>query len=288
MNKNKLNEGVLCSLKIGKWEARAKINTDKLGKNIPSDIIRGSQDLIEDKSLLHEIRKIKQNAKNTLLNNSLPFPIDNVFFVPKSKIQDLNDSFEAYRKEYNKVIEKFVQNYLKLKRSFKRKYPKYFNENKYPSKQRIKAKFYFYWNFFNIDIPNKKTSILPPSLYQKEVKKFKGMVSQIEYLTINVVSEKLLQRVKTLEKQCKEGKINKLTLNSIDCFLEKWEDLWSGYVDEKRLNEIIKELKKEVKKNGSKLKNSEELRNELGEKLDKMVSKIENIDTSKLKRRLDI
>ena len=72
----RLNEGTLCSIQTGFWGASAKYDKNKLGKDVPKDIVRAMQDLLDDKVLMDDIRNIQWQAKYLVKNNSLPFPID--------------------------------------------------------------------------------------------------------------------------------------------------------------------------------------------------------------------
>jgi len=123
MKIEKLQEGVLCNLKIGRWNASAKLPKDKLGSEMPKEIIRAMQDLIEDRKFLKDVATIRRMAKGELSRHSLPFPIDGVWFVPKDQIDYLDHQFKQLKSENDKRVKVFIDNYNKLKASMKRKYP---------------------------------------------------------------------------------------------------------------------------------------------------------------------
>lgn len=289
MNQDQINEGCFCSLKMGRWDARAPLPADRLGKKIPTEIIRAKQDTIEDRTLLGDLLSIRRTAKGVLKRNSLPFPIDGIFWVPKDKIPYLDEQFLGFKAEYEVRVTKLCDNIKKMEEAFKHKYPKYYNPNNYPSQKILKKKFYFYWTFLHFMAPSKKTKVLSPALYKREQEKFTNMINQMEEMTINLIGNSLLDRIDKLSSQCESGKISKGTINSIDKLLKRWTDLWENHVDENKLKSIMTSLKSQMKNiSTERLKNNEDFRNRVKGKLGIMSKKIKRIPDFALKRKLDI
>lgn len=289
MRPEQLQEGVLCSLRVGRWDASIRMDKNKLGQKVPKKIVRAMQDLIDDRTLLADMATIRRMAKGLLQRNSIAFPIDSVYWIPKDKIVMLDEEFTKLKTENDKRFQKFIKQYGKLKRDFKKKYPDYYDEKKYPSKAALKDKFYFRWQFFHFQIPTKETKLLSPKMYKREMEKLAGMVKQMEEMTINLIGNKLLERVQKLSAQCESGKINAGTYNSVDRFLKRWDDLWKDHVDEKKLTMIMSRLKREMKKSSAeRLKNNEDFRSKLNTQLESTMAKIKKIPNFELKRKLDI
>lgn len=290
MKLEKLQEGVLCNLKIGRWNASTKLPKDKLGKEVPKEIVRAMQDLLEDKSFLKNISTIRRMAKGKLLRHSIPFPIDGIWFVPKEQIEYLDHQFKQFKEENDRRVDVFIQNYSRLKSNMKKRYPAYYRPEKYPSISSLKRKFYFNWQFFHITLPESgKASVLSPKLYKKEQEKFQGMIKQMEEMSVSLIGQRLLKRIDRLSGQCASGKISSATVNSIDKFLQKWNELWSGYIDEKRLRTIMAQLKAQMKQvSADRLKDSEDLREAIGGKMDSLITKLKGIPNINLKRKLDL
>jgi len=289
MKVEQLQEGALCQLKIGRWDARVKMPTEKLGKNIPKEIVRAVQDLIEDRTLLDDLATIKRTAKGFLWRNSLPFPVDGVFWLPKNRIVKIDERFQELQTEHFKRVDTLVDNYGRLISDFKSKYPDYYRKDKYPTSNGLRNKYYFYWNFFHFEIPSKKSKILSPAMYKRETEKLKDMVNKMEEMTINIIGNTLIDRLNSLAKQCESGKVNAHTVNSFDNFVKKWDDLWKDHVDEKKMKSIMIMLKRHAKKmTTDRLKDNETFRNEIQKYAEKTVGKIKNIPNFELKRSLDI
>lgn len=289
METAKLQEGALCQLKIGRWDASIRMNKDKLGKNVPKAIVRAMQDLVDDRTLLKDLITIKRATKNMLINNSLPFPVDGVFWVPKEKIVELDEAFQAARIEYFNRRDILKRNLPLIKRRFRTKYPDYYEDRFYPKSQELDRKYYFEWNFFHFVIPDKKTEVLSPAMYKREQEKFQQMVTKMEEMTVNLIGNELLKRIETLKKQCEDDSINAGTVNSIERFMEKWNTLWKGNVDNKKLHGIMKSLRVQMKRTSAdRLKDNEDFRNKAAAKLETIIGKINKVPDLELKRKMDV
>lgn len=286
----RLNEGTLCSIQTGFWGASAKYDKNKLGKDVPKDIVRAMQDLLDDKVLMDDIRNIQWQAKYLVKNNSLPFPIDAVFFIPKNKVVAINDRLEELMEEFEVRLDKFVRNYDKLIKRFKKNHPKEYRPEKYPSKKQIRNKFYIRWTFFSIDSPESTAGILDPNDYKRAVGKFQSMVDEMEEMALNIIGNDLIKRLDKLHKQCITGEnLHGKSVTSINTFLGKWQDLWRGNVDDKKMKIIVSRLKKEMKKvEISRLKDNEHFRNEFAGKLGGIIKKVESIPNVALKRKIQM
>jgi len=289
MKLEQLNEGAFCQLKIGRWNASTKLDKSKLGKDVPKEIIRANQDLIDDRTLLKDLSTIKRSARGYLIRRSLSFNIDGVFWVRKEDIPKIDEKFFEFKKEYEVRLEKLIRNYVKMKNDFRRKYPEYYIPDKYPRSNELRRKYYFDWNFFHFVIPDKKTNILSPGIYKRETEKLKNMVKEMEEMTINLVGNMLIKRAEKLAVQCESGNINAATFNSIEEFMKRWDNLWGDFIDEEKMKSVFSSLKKNLKgMNADTLKDNDSFRGKMGKTLEDAVEQIKNISGFELKRKLDI
>ncbi len=289
MTPDQLQEGVLCQLKMGRWDASVRMPKEKLGRSVPKEIVRAMQDLVDDRTPLKELSTIRRTSKGWLQRNSLPFPVDGVFWLPKEKIPEADAFFSDMQSKYFAGRTKLKKNVKKMERDFKKKYPDFYNPKNYPSPQRLESKFYYYWNFFHFTVPDKESEILSPKLYKKEQEKFRKMVSQMEEMTINLVGNMLFKRINKLAEQCDSGKINAGTFNSIERFIGRWDDLWRDHVDNKKMRLIMARLRKEMRSATSeRLKNNDDFRSKMGEQLESIVERLKVVPNFQLKRRLDV
>jgi len=287
-----LTNGVLINFRTGFWTASARLDKKLLGKNIPKEIIRAMQDMFVDKTLIKDIMTVQRQAKYYVLNSSLPFPIDAVYFIPAEKVGEVNENLKEFNNEINNRVEILISNYDKLKRKFQKKYPEYYNavSNKYPSKERLRDRFYMQWNFFQIGIPGKEMMEINPAEYKKQIERTKAMVKEMEEMTITLIGNEILLRIEKLQKQCETGEgLHGKTIGSIERLIKKWEELWKPHVDDKKIKTTINRLKREMKKiTIERLKSNQEFRLEIGNKLSSMMKKIEKIPNVQTKRKIDI
>jgi len=288
MKTEQLQEGMLCQLKIGRWGASKKLQPEQLG-DLPSEIVRGMQSLVEDRTLLKEQNTIRNSARGVLIRNSMPFPVDNVFWVPKHKIEELDNQLREFETQYHAGTNTLSENLTKLKRTFSRKFPDYYDESNYPTKDELRRKYYFHWRFFQLNLPDKKAGILTPAMYKREQKKFEDMAKEMNEMAINVIGNALLNRIDRLKAQCEGDKINAGTVSSLERFLDKWQDLWKDNVDSEKFQGIMKSLRLQMAKTtADRLKSNEDFRNKAGKKFDDIVKQIKKVPDFKLKRKLDV
>lgn len=141
MRPEQLQEGALCQLKMGRWDASVRMSKDKFGKELPKEIIRAVQDLVDDRTLLKDLTTIRRAAKNFLINNSLPFPVDGVFWVPKARIVDIDAFFQEKKEEYMNRKEILKKNLPLMKKRFSKKYPDFYDKKFYPTMAELDKKY---------------------------------------------------------------------------------------------------------------------------------------------------
>jgi len=286
---NVFREGVLVHLKVGRWGARAKMKEEHLPDDFPREVARAVQDLIEDKTLLQDISSIRRECKRYLINRSLPFPVDGLFFVPKKFILDIDNFFENKKEEYNEKVNEFFSQYGRLKRDFRRRYPEIYRDEKYPRESILRRKFYFHWSFRQFVVPDKEMEILSPDVYRKEMAKFKQDIEEMKNMTVAVIGNAFVKKINTLARQCNNEKINAGTIKGINQLLEKFDTLWGDFVGQKQLKSTIEEVRRHMKTvSADRLRENEDFREKIGSQMEKIVGKLEKLPDVRLKRKLDV
>jgi len=289
MEKEKLKNGVLVQFRAGRWDAKSKLNVSLLGDDIPEEIIRASQDLICDRSILKELSAIKRSAKSFIKGKSLIFPLDSVFWVPKNKVIEVNEALEDFQRQYHSTRMIVADNLKKWESDFKKQYPTFYDSNKYPTKEAVVAKFYFKWIFFDLEVPDPKRGVLSPKLYKQAQEKFKKMITEMEQMTIEYIGKKILKRIEKLNSQCQSGAGNAGTVNAINRLLTNWEELWSGHIDDKKFRMVMSRIKRQMKgTSADRIRDNEDFRNKLGTETDKIIKSLKSVPASQLRRKLDV
>lgn len=286
--KNAFEQGVLINFRKGGWGARAKVDVEKLGGEIPEDIIRATQDLLleEDKELLREIRRTMNLGKRWVIKNSMPFPIESFRFIPKGKVAEAEEYLKDISQKTSQLVGVLVEKLDKAKANFKKKYPKHYRPERYPSSDQLKYIFYIKWSFrqFAPDLTMKEFA---PEVYEQEMQRFREEINDMKQMTASAIGNAIIGRIDRLRRQCTDDKINARTINGINKFLDQFENEWDGYIAHQELKKIFADIKKYVAKNSSDiLKDNEKVREEVGKKMEKIVGDLEKIPNVKLKRKM--
>lgn len=290
----RLNEGVLCIVQNGFWDAIAKYDKKHLGEEVPKAIVKATQDLIDDKTLISDIKNIQWRAKYLIQANSMPFPIDGVFFLPKNVIAPINEELEELHEEFEVRVAKLVKEYDNLVKKFKRKYPNQYNmqqkKRKYPTKKVLRDKFYLRWSFFNIEMPDSTIGILDPNEHKRAMSRFENMIGEMEDMALNIIGNDLFERLGRIQNRIVNNEpVHGKNISSINTFLDKWSELWQPNVDDRKMKILVSRLKKEMKKvELTKLKDNQNFREEFSDKIATMMGKIESMPAVRLKRSLKI
>ena len=288
-DKNIYEQGIICSLKLGAWAARAKVDPKLLADDAPDDIVRVAQDLLlkADKDLLKEATYTGHKAYRYVESCSMPFPLPGCFFIRKSRVVDIHEELLKYEATQKELVEVLLSKYENAKKDFAAKHPKYYRPEKYPTSDEIRSSFRIKWSFRQF-APDSQLSVISPEIYKMEMQKFKKEVDEMKATTVTAIGQVLVDRIDCLSTQCAEDKINARTINNITKFVEQFESEWDGFIAHKELKAIFKDVKKYVVKNGSDiLKDNEAVRKEVGKKMEKMVKTLELLPNVKLKRKLE-
>lgn len=242
---NPFVNGVLVCTEIKTWGGSAKIKGEDLPDDLPEEIVRAVRDLLtpEGMKILKEYLKIKQGVKAWLVTNSIPFPVLGMTFVPKNKITEINDYLKERQAEAQAIAEDFIKVVKDLEADYASKYPKFYDPSKYPSMERLRKRFVFRWSFRVFTPPNSDMQELNPGIYKEEVRKFKEDINWMREATSKMFGKELIDRLEMLKEQCESGKVFSTTVSSVNNLIERFENLFIGYVDRKEFKRVVKELK---------------------------------------------
>jgi len=288
----RLNNHLLINFQRGFWTASAKLPKELLGQNVPQKIVRGSQDLLPDKTLVDDIRTIQNKAKYCLKNQSLPFPFDSVFRIKPEKFLEVEEELITHWLPlHDERVDVLCDNMAELKKTFKKKYPKYYRPELYPDKKDLKSRFYIRWIPFQFAIPEKGMSSFDSKTYRTQLDRIKNTLDEMEEMTLTVIGNDLLKRLDNLHSKCtgKGETLHGKTVGSINRFIEKWDDLWRGEVDDKKLNMIVGRLRREMSKVSiDRLKDNAAFRKEVQGKVGKMIDRLQTLPNVELRRSIDL
>lgn len=172
------DNGAICSLKICRWSAEAKLTDIDYKKlnidatNLPSGITDFGKKKLIAPHHLKGIMKIENKARSLLARNSHPFLVSSCAFVPKTRFEMVETKLGELRLQYMTEVESFLSKFDVFINEVQEKYPKFWDQclkNLYPKNSQIlKSKFDFVFTFFKMDGINEESK----AKMQQQVEEF--------------------------------------------------------------------------------------------------------------------
>lgn len=249
-SKNIFEEGILVSLRTSLWGATGKLESDKYkvnDENIKEDQIHASFDLLDDKSIIEDMKKIRNQAKHYIQLNSISFTERGLDFVPKTKIEEIDQELQKFQIQFLAMGKDFVSKLKDLEKDFAKNHPKLYRANRYPTEEQLSKMIKFEYVFRAFEPPSEK--LLSQKMYKDEIKKFQKDIAGMKESCTSMVQDEIIKRLKALNEQVKDEdkKIHKSTLKAIETMIERFDELWSGFVNNETLKQTIAEIKSAMK-----------------------------------------
>ncbi len=290
-SENIFEKGLLINLKMGAYQGRKKLSQEQL-KGLPTEIVRGVYDIFEEefKKLLQEIYSHDMETRGRVKDMSVPFPIDGVYFLLSKAVMKATEFLKKRKIERDELIAIAANNYEDAIEKFAEKYPEYYREAraKYPSQNGFMDKYHFSYQLFTIAKPNENLEFVSSDAYKDEIVKFKNDVETMKREVIGIIYSELLGKVQQLKKQCTDGKPSQRTLNNLDKFFMKIDEVYSDFIDRKDIKETISLIKAQITGVDAKgLRESSDFKKEFKEGMAKALESIKNLPDIELTRSLE-
>jgi len=221
---NMFEKGCLVQLSISKWGGVKKINDNQLAEMIEThEWLTATKKLVDPESL-KPICKVGNAARTYLTSISLPFPIQGMVFIPKEMITRVDQRLEEFKGEFSQTVEIFLRDYDKLRETAMVYLGELFNEVDYPV--RVEKKFSFAWRFIILDVPNGKSGILSPEVYEREKEKFIQTMEEARSMAIESLREEfasMVERITERFTQNGDGKSKVFKNATVESFYEYFE-----------------------------------------------------------------
>jgi len=155
-------DGKLVNIHIGMWGMSYNLTEGdiKIDAKLPETIKLGKKMLIKP-AVFNKFKNYEQRIRNYLYSNSFEFPlVSQAHFVPKAKYMEVYNKLVEMRAKYMEMVDEFIDKYDE----YKKEALDYYQEHKdtvniesldeyYPSKEKVRSKFYFDIVSFEIAIP---------------------------------------------------------------------------------------------------------------------------------------
>lgn len=290
------SNGVLLHCEIRMWGASAKLDSGLLAQlgisdRLLLDQISAVRSVLtkEGNELLGQYRTIKSEVKSWIFRNSLPFPVEGFVFVPKTLIERCDNYLKQRQEEAQMIVDTICPMIKQLEADYAAKFPKLYDASKYPSESSLRNHFAFRWTFRVFAPPSEQMMVLPPNVYKEEVERFKQDINRMRTMTLSAVGNALLDRVKSLSEQCENDAVKTNTVESVKRFLERFDEVFSGFVSNEKLQQLIGSVKEYMDgTDASMLSADDEFRSVVGAKMKEVVSEIKNVPGMQLKRGFEL
>ena len=221
---NMFEKGCLVQLSISKWGGVKKIDNNKLAEMIEAhEWLTATKKLVDPESL-KPICKVGNAARSYLTSVSLPFPIQGMVFIPKEMITRVDNRLEEFKSEFNQAVNVIIRDYGGLRNTAMAYLGDLFNEVDYPFN--VGKKFSFAWRFIILDVPNSKSGILSPEVYEREKDKFIQTMEEARTMAIESLREEFASMVERITDRFAEsanGKPKVFKNGTVESFYEFFE-----------------------------------------------------------------
>jgi hypothetical protein len=288
--------GVLLYCEIRMWGANATIDKEILSKIGITDRellnqISAARSLLtkEGNDLLGQYRTVRNETKSWIYRNSLPFPVDGFVFVPKSQIERVDNYLKQRQEEAQMIVDTIVPMIKKLEADYAAKFPALYDPRKYPTEASLRNMFSYRWTFRVFAPPSEQAMILPPDVYKEEMERFKQDINKMREMTLNAVGNAMLERVKSLSEQCQNGAVRSNTVEAVKRFLERFDEVFSGFVTNEKIQKLIADVKECMDgTDAAMLSVDDGFRNAVGSKMQEVVKEIATVEGLQMKRGFEI
>lgn len=190
-------KGCLCNLDCGVWGARVKIPKEKILLDADKNFWSAAMRLVDPKTL-KDIEAIRNEARMFLVNNSLTFPIRGTTFVPKDKIEKIENGLREFAEKFRTAVDAFIKDYTTFREEAREHLGELYDESRYPPD--ISRKFGFSWQFYAIGMGN-GAKILSPELYAREKQKLEDQLREFSESAVMTLRLKFFEMLDNIVKK---------------------------------------------------------------------------------------
>lgn len=183
---NIFNLGTLIQFESHAWLAVKRLGKD-VAKNIDPEIetgwVKGNKNLVSHSSLT-EIKSCITEARDLISRFALPFPIKSIAFIPKDKVNELDEALKKVREKLAGTVDDYmVFHYEREIEKAKKTLKHLWDRADYPSD--LRREFSINWRFFEMVIPPG----ISEDIQREESEKFKTLMEETKQMGILALRE---------------------------------------------------------------------------------------------------
>jgi len=290
-------DGVLIDLDVSIWTMETRMRPEDLGldPDAVADVFQLGKKLLLPAEARNRFRRIESRARYRIEQVSFPFPISQARFVPKRALPELLEDLEELKEEFNREVDRFVEEYEALKEEIRPRYIEaaehawtnshssvsleefvqaFLNrlDSLYPEAEEVRSRFGFSYRVFEVQMPREHRS--PERLSEEErarreaerrmLERLQAEYSQRINAFLEAVVTTLRQRTAELcqhvaEKIRNGEAISERTLKSMREFVAKFRTL--NFVGDHQIEAMLEHLERQFLSNPASVYNSDGLFN---------------------------
>ena len=176
--------GTLLHFETHSWQARKRLPKEiasKISKKAEGEWVRANKILI-NRDHLQEINSVITAARNYIWDIANQFPIKGIHFIALTIAEEAETKLTEYQNQLAGLVKPFVEQYKSHIKEAKLQLEKdgLFDKEDYPDPDEIGGKFWIFWRFFDMTIPQNVTD----SIYQAESERINDLFTQTRTETI--------------------------------------------------------------------------------------------------------
>ncbi|MCP4599244.1 MAG: DUF3150 domain-containing protein [Proteobacteria bacterium] len=277
-------KGQLLTLQFKAWEARKKIDQDKVtAGDADKDMYDARKSLIDRDRSIAPIRNARVRATTYVESMMLPgFPYKGAYFIPKEQMIKVAARLERFREQWEEAVDWLVDNYEELKAEAKPRLGSLYNEDDYPTD--IRERFQFSWQFWTMEVPIAGAPVyagLDREFFEGEKKKHQDMLTEFRVSAMTELRAAFKKAVDHLVDlligRSATGKKKVIRLDALEKLherLEYWEQI--NIYDDAELNKELARMRSLVGGiDVRSLRNDESFRDEIARTVGKVQDTID-------------
>lgn len=210
---------------IGGMTFRKKLQPKDIGKtkaDVPAEIVSLGHKRLIKKSALAEIESIRGKSYSIVEQHSTESWIPHLRFMSKVSVDKVIGILKELKIEYFKAVEKFVDQYPKLKDEMLAEYPKWAEALQpfYPSAATVKASFHFDVSEYSVSMVTAEGELLSEAKMEIE----SGLMAKLDTFlkdTVKNTRQLFLQELQAVKEKIDSGeKVNSKTIKKIHDMIE--------------------------------------------------------------------
>jgi len=145
---------VCFSLTLGRFSINRRVQSEQVEVDADKDRI-GVKKQIINSDAYRAIQRLDGDIRALINQQALPSLLRRgIHLVPIKKLTTIEESMEIFRIERQGLIEEFLREYEEVKEEARQSLRALFDENDYPSLERIKNTFYMNYRIFSAEVPS--------------------------------------------------------------------------------------------------------------------------------------